>query len=155
MSWDKVTKAIAAALGALAGLFGEWDVTLTVLMVMMAIDYLTGVIVAACGRSPKSETGGLNSKIGFIGLAKKGFIMLMVLLAAQLDTVIGTDGTMFRTMAVGYYIANEGLSVLENAALLGVPFPEKMRKALEILRDKGDDKGEKPDGNGGDNHAGE
>ena len=148
MSWDKITKAIAAALGAAAGLLGEWDVTLTVLVVMMAIDYLTGVIVAACGRSPKSETGGLNSKIGFIGLAKKGFIMLMVLLAAQLDTVIGTDGTMFRTMAVGYYIANEGLSVLENAALLGVPFPEKMRKALEILRDKGDDKGGKPEGEG-------
>ena len=138
MSWDKITKAIAAAIGAAAGLLGEWDVTLTVLMIMMVIDYVSGVIVALCGRSPKSETGGLNSKIGFIGLAKKGFIMLMVLLAALLDRVIGTDGTMFRTMAVGYYIANEGLSVLENAALLGVPFPEKMRKALEILRDKGD-----------------
>jgi len=145
MSWDKITKAIAAALGAVAGLLGEWDATLTVLVIMMAMDYATGVIVALCGRSPKTESGGLNSKIGFIGLAKKGFIMLMVLLAALLDRVIGTDGTMFRTMAVGYYIANEGLSVLENAALLGVPFPEKMRKALEILRDKGDKDG------GGDN----
>ena len=145
MSWDKITKGIAAALGAAAGLLGEWDVTLTVLVIMMVIDYVSGVIVAACGKSPKSETGGLNSKIGFIGLAKKGFILLMVLLAALLDRVIGTDGTMFRTMAVGYYIANEGLSILENAALLGVPFPEKMRKALEILRDNGNDK--KDDGN--------
>ena len=136
--WDKIVKWLCAAGGAVAGLLGEWDVTLTVLSVMMCVDYLSGVIVAACGRSPKTETGGLNSKIGFIGLAKKGFIMLMVLVAALLDRVIGTDGTMFRSMAVGYYIANEGLSVLENAALLGVPFPAKMRKALEILRDKGD-----------------
>ena len=136
--WDKIVKMACAVGGAVAGLLGEWDVALTVLAVMMAVDYISGVIVAACGRSPKTETGGLNSKIGFIGLAKKGFILLMVLVAAMLDRVIGTDGTMFRTMAVGYYIANEGLSILENAALLGVPFPEKMRKALEILRDKGD-----------------
>lgn len=136
--WDKIVKWLCAAGGAVAGLLGEWDVTLTVLSVMMCVDYLSGVIVAACGRSPKTETGGLNSKVGFVGLAKKGFIMLMVLVAALLDRVIGTDGTMFRSMAVGYYIANEGLSVLENAALLGVPFPAKMRKALEILRDKGD-----------------
>ena len=146
MKWERITKAVAAVLGAVAGLLGEWDVTLTVLVVLMVMDYVSGVIVAACGRSPKSETGGLNSKIGFIGLAKKGFIMFMVLLAAMLDSVIGTDGTMFRTMAVGYYIANEGLSVLENAALLGVPFPEKMRKALEILRDKSD---QGSDGKGG------
>lgn len=146
MTWERLTKAVAAALGAVAGLLGEWDVTLTVLMIMMVMDYVSGVIVAACGKSPKSDTGGLNSKVGFIGLAKKGFIMFMVLLAAMLDSVIGTDGTMFRTMAVGYYIANEGLSVLENAALLGVPFPEKMRKALEILRDKSD---QGSDGKGG------
>lgn len=137
-AWDKIVKWLCAAGGAVAGLLGEWDVTLTVLSVMMCVDYLSGVIVAACGRSPKTDTGGLNSKVGFVGLAKKGFIMLMVLVAALLDRVIGTDGTMFRSMAVGYYIANEGLSVLENAALLGVPFPAKMRKALEILRDKGD-----------------
>lgn len=146
MTWEKITKAAAAVLGAVAGLMGEWDVTLTVLAVIMAVDYLSGIIVAAAGRSPKTEEGGLSSKVGFIGLAKKGFIMLIVLLAALLDRVIGTDGTMFRTMAVGYYIANEGLSVLENAALLGVPFPEKMKKALEILRDKnGKGDGEKPE----------
>ena len=136
--WDKIVKWLCAAGGAVAGLLGEWDVTLTVLSVMMCVDYLSGVIVAACGRSPKTETGGLNSKIGFIGLAKKGFIMLMVLVAALLDRVIGTDGTMFRSMAVGYYIANEGLSVLENAALLGVPFPAKLKRALEALKDKDD-----------------
>lgn len=141
--WDKIVKWLCAAGGAVAGLLGEWDVTLTVLAVMMAVDYISGVIVAACGRSPKTETGGLNSKVGFVGLAKKGFILLMVLVAAMLDRVIGTDGTMFRSMAVGYYIANEGLSILENAALLGVPFPAKMRKALEILRDKGDKDDEK------------
>lgn len=150
MSWDKITKALAAALGAAAGLLGGWDVTLTVLAVLMCADYLSGVIVAACGRSPKTEAGGLSSKVGFIGLAKKGFILLIVLLGALLDQVIGTDGAMFRTMAVGYYIANEGLSMLENAALLGVPFPARLKKALEVLRDKGDE------GKGGqDNDGGE
>lgn len=135
-TWDKIIKWLCAAGGAVAGLLGEWGVTLTVLAVMMGVDYLSGVIVAVAGRSPKTAEGGLSSKVGFIGLAKKGFIIIMVLMASLLDRVIGTDGTMFRTMAVGYYIANEGLSVLENAALMGVPFPAKMKKALEILRDK-------------------
>ena len=138
-AWDNIVKGLCAAGGAVAGLLGEWDVTLTVLSVMMCVDYLSGVIVAVCGRSPKTETGGLNSKVGFIGLAKKGFIMLMVLVAALLDRVIGTDGTMFRSMAVGYYIANEGLSVLENMALGGVPFPERLKQLLEQTKQKSND----------------
>lgn len=136
MTWDKVLKGLAAVAGAICGLLGEWTTMLTILVVVMAIDYISGWIVALCGRSPKTEGGGLSSKVGFIGIAKKGFIMLLVLLATMLDRAIGNETMVFQSSLVFYYIANEGLSVLENAALMGVKFPEKIRKALETLRDK-------------------
>ena len=109
---------------------------LTILMVMMAADYLTGWIVAWCGRSDKTENGGLSSKIGFVGIAKKGLIMLIVLVATLLDRAIGNTAMMFQSMCVCYYIANEGLSLLENAGALGVPFPARIREALESLRER-------------------
>lgn len=133
--WDKVTKCIAAVGGAIAGLLGGWNGLLTLLVVAMVLDYISGLVVAWRGRSPKTEGGGLSSAVGFDGLAKKAFIMLIVLLASVLDRAIG-DGTMFQTATVCYYIANEGLSLLENAALMGVPFPDKITDALEILKDK-------------------
>ena len=136
MTWDKILKILAGVAGAICGLFGEWSTTLTILVAVMAIDYISGVIVAACGKSPKTEAGGLSSKVGFIGIAKKGFIMLLVLLATMLDRAIGNETMVFQTSLVFYYIANEGLSVLENAALMGLPFPEKLKKALETLRDQ-------------------
>jgi len=136
MTWDKILKFLAGIAGAICGLFGEWSTTLTILVAVMAIDYISGVIVAACGKSPKTEAGGLSSKVGFIGIAKKGFIMLLVLLATMLDKAIGNETMVFQTSLVFYYIANEGLSVLENAALMGLPFPEKLKKALEALRDR-------------------
>ncbi|MBR7189057.1 MAG: phage holin family protein [Clostridia bacterium] len=138
MSWDKILKILAGVAGAIAGLFGEWNTMLTVLVVMMATDYISGWIVAWCGKSPKTEGGGLSSKVGFIGIAKKGFIMLLVLLATLLDRAIGGETSVFQSSLVLYYIANEGLSVLENAALLGVPFPDKLKRALETLREKED-----------------
>ena len=139
MSWDKIIKWIAGIAGAIAGLFGEWTMMLTILVVVMAIDYISGWIVAWCGRSPKTEGGGLSSKVGFVGIAKKGFIMLLVLLATLLDRAIGNETMVFQSSLVFYYIANEGLSILENAALMGVKFPEKLRKALEALREKEDE----------------
>ena len=138
MTWDKIVKALAAVAGAIAGLFGEWNTMLTILIVMMTVDYVSGWIVAWCGKSPKTETGGLSSKVGFVGIAKKGFIILLVLVATMLDRAIGNDTFVFQSSLVLYYIANEGLSVLENAAILGVPFPDKLRKALETLREKDD-----------------
>ena len=138
MSWDKILKILAGVAGAIAGLFGEWNTMLTVLVVMMATDYISGWIVAWCGKSPKTEGGGLSSKVGFIGIAKKGFIMLLVLLATLLDRAIGGETSVFQSSLVLYYIANEGLSVLENAALLGVPFPDTLKRALETLREKED-----------------
>jgi len=139
MTWDKILKVLAAVAGAIAGLFGEWNTMLTILVVAMTTDYISGWIVAWCGKSPKTENGGLSSKIGFIGIAKKAFIMILVLLATLLDRVIGGDTAVFQSSLVLYYIANEGLSILENAALLGVKFPAKLKKALETMREQEDD----------------
>lgn len=146
MTWDKIIKWMAGIAGAIAGLFGEWNTMLTILAVVMAIDYISGWIVAACGRSPKTEGGGLSSKVGFVGIAKKAFILLLILLATMLDRAIGNGTAIFQSSLVLYYIANEGLSILENAALMGVKFPEKLKKALEALREKEEDP---PDGTEG------
>lgn len=139
--WDKIVKGLAAAGGAVLGWVGGWNVMLTVLAVAMVVDYLTGLIVAACGKSQKTEGGGLSSKVGFVGLAKKGFILLIVLLATALDKAIGNQTMVFQMASAGYYIANEGLSVVENAALLGVPFPGGLKKALDELKQSGDEEG--------------
>lgn len=93
------------------------------------------------GQSKKSDTGALSSKVGFIGLARKAMILGIVLLAAVLDRVMGSAAC---TGAVTlFYIVNESLSILENAVLLGVPIPEKLRQTLDIAK-KG--KGTEADG---------
>ena len=141
MTWGRAVKALAAAAGAVAGLFGAWNTMLTILVAAMTADYISGWIVAWCGKSPKTENGGLSSKIGFIGIAKKAFMMILVLLATLLDRAIGGDAAVFQSSLVLYYIANEGLSILENAGALGVPFPARLRGALEELRDGKDGAG--------------
>lgn len=144
--WDKVIKIACGIAGAIAGLYGAWSTALTILLVMMGVDYVTGVLVAITGKSPKTEGGGLSSKIGFVGLAKKGFIMLIVLVATQLDKAIGNQTMIFQTATTFYYIANEGLSILENADTMGVPFPAFIRQRLESIRESKD---KPPDGDPG------
>lgn len=136
--WEKGIKIMSAVAGAVAGLFGGWSATLSILVAVMCIDYITGVLVALAGRSDKTEHGGLSSRAGFYGIARKGLIMLIVLLATLLDRAVG-DGAAFQTAAAFYYIANEGLSILENASRMGVPFPAKLRQALEELNGPEDD----------------
>ena len=138
---DKILKAACAVAGAVAGIFGEWTVLLTILLTAMVIDYISGLIVAAFGKSPKTEAGGLSSKVGFVGLAKKGFIMLVVLVATLLDKAIGNSTMIFQSAATCYYIANECLSVVENAVLIGLPVPAIIKNALEEMRHR-NDKGE-------------
>lgn len=139
--WDKAIKLLAAVGGAVAGAFGGWDKLLAVLMAMMAVDYASGVLVGVLGRSEKTEYGGLCSKVGAKGLAKKGLMLLVVLVAALLDRAMG-QGAVCRDAACWFYIANEGLSLLENLSLAGVPFPEGIKRILEQEREKG----EKADG---------
>ena len=134
-TWDRITKALAGIVGAAAGLLGEWNMLLTILAIFMVADYATGVIVAWRGRSPKTESGGVSSAAGFDGLIRKFFIMVVILVATLLDVAIGNATRVFQTAATMYYIANEGISILENTSLMGVVYPQFVRKALEKLRE--------------------
>lgn len=126
--WKGIVKALAAFGGAIAGAMGGWDATMKVLVVMMAADYMTGLMLAFMGKSQKTEYGGMSSKVGFVGLMKKGMMLLVVLVATMLDTAMGM--AVCRDAACWFYIANEGISLLENMDLAGVPFPEKIKTLL-------------------------
>ena len=128
--WDKAIKALAALGGALTGLLGGWDPLLKVLVILMTADYASGLVVAVMGKSSKTEYGGLSSKVGAIGLARKGLMLLVVLVAALLDGAMGTDGAVCRNAACWFYIANEGLSILENVGQAGAPYPDRLRQLL-------------------------
>lgn len=137
-TWDKIFKGLAAFGGAVAGVFGGLDTALIVLVAFMAIDYATGLVVAWMGRSSKTKNGKLDSNVGFIGIAKKVLMLMLVLVAALLDRALGTDTAVFRSLVIWFYIANEALSILENLSTAGVPFPQKLREALEKLHDQND-----------------
>ena len=128
--WDKAVKMLAAVGGGIAGLFGGWDPLIQVLAGMMVIDYLSGIVVAAMGRSAKTDYGGLSSKVGAIGLARKGLMLLVVLVAALLDAAMGMEGSVCRDAACWFYIANEGISILENVGQAGAPYPERLKRLL-------------------------
>ena len=145
-AWNKLVSALCGALGAVLGIFCEWNSLLTVLLVCNVIDYVSGLICAAMGRSDKTESHGLSSKVGLFGLAKKGFIWVVILLATVLDFVLheqlGTAAMMFQTAACCFYVSMEGISILENAALMDVPLPGFLTKALEVIRKKAEEQAE-------------
>ncbi len=136
-TWDTILKMLAAIGGAIAGAFGGWNVTMTVLVAAMAADYLSGLAVAGMGKSTKTQNGGLSSKVGWQGLLRKGMMMLVVLVAALLDNAMG-DVHVFRDAACWFYVANEGLSLLENLSIAGVPFPAKLKELLEQTKASND-----------------
>lgn len=113
-------------------LFGSFDLALQVLVIFMILDYLTGVLYAFL-------TNQLNSEVGFKGLVKKLMILVVLIIAVMLDRILGATGWPFRTLVAYFYIANEGISLLENVGNIGIPIPNKMRQALEQLN-KDDDK---------------
>lgn len=116
---------------------GGWDASLQVLIALMVADYITGVLVAAVWhKSSKSSSGTLNSVAGFKGILKKCAILLLVWIGVLLDQALGS--TYARTAVVLFFVGNEGISLLENLGLMGVPFPAFLRRALEALRDQGD-----------------
>ena len=119
-----------------AAAFGGWDAAMITLISMMVIDYLTGVLVAGVfHNSPKTENGTLESKAGWKGLCRKGMTLLIVLVASRLDIILGTG--FIRDAVIIGYIANETISIIENAGLMGVPIPEAIKKAIEVLQQKG------------------
>ncbi len=129
-SWDKLIKAAATALGAVAGALGGWSWLVTVLLGCMVADYVSGVLVAWMGKSTKTEYGGLSSKVGAMGLVRKGLMLMVVLVAALLDRALGQGNALFRDAVCWFYVANEGLSLMENLNLAGVPFPRKLKELL-------------------------
>ncbi len=121
--------------GVLAEIFGGWDTAIAALLIFMGIDYLTGLLVAGLFRnSPKTENGALSSGAGWKGLCRKGMTLLIVLVAARLDLLLGT--AFIRDGVIVAYILNEILSIIENAGLMGVPVPESIQKAIEVLQKK-------------------
>lgn len=130
--------AVLAAVGTfLANALGGWDAALAVLIGFMAVDYITGILVALVFHaSPKTEGGGLASGECFKGLIRKCLVLVFVWLGTMLDQVIGA--AYVRTAIILFYIGNEGLSIIENVVLMGVPCPKFLGQALEALRDKGD-----------------
>ncbi|MTP78096.1 hypothetical protein GMB70_05400 [Turicibacter sanguinis] len=119
---------VAAFVGtAFTWLFGAWDLALEALITLMALDYVTGVTRSWVNGD------GVNSEKGFKGLFKKVTILYMVILAVLIDRLIG-EGWIFRTLICFWYAANEGISILENAAAIGLPIPEQLFNALEQLK---------------------
>lgn len=145
--WDWIVGAAAAVAGFFTGLYGGWTQGTRVLVILMVIDYNLGCACGLWGKSTKTESGHFLTQVAFKGLLKKAVEMLVILVAVQLDKAIG-DGaghTMFRSAAEFFYIATEGMSIIENAGLLGVPIPKIIKNALEALRDKGDGEGKHDD----------
>lgn len=129
--------AIGCAGSLVASLFGGWDTGLMVLILLMAVDYLTGLLVAGVFHaSTKSDSGGLESRAGWKGLCRKGVVLLIVLVAQCVDRLIGTS--VARDAVVIGYAINEAISIAENAGLMGVSVPEKLSQAIEVLQGKED-----------------
>jgi len=132
---DAICVIIGAGGAAIASLFGGWGAALGLLMVLMVADYITGLLVAGVWKkSSKSKNGALESKAGFKGLCKKCVILIFILIAYRLDLVLGTT-YLKDAVCIGFCV-NELLSLIENAGLMGLPLPDVMTKAVEILKTK-------------------
>lgn len=132
---------ICAGLGAVGGwiswLLGGWDSAVVTLLIFMAIDYISGLAVAGVFHaSRKTDSGALESRAGWKGLCKKAMTLLFVLIAHRLDMVIGT--TYIRDAVVIAFVANELISITENAGLMGVPLPAAIEKSIDLLQKKVD-----------------
>lgn len=125
---------IAGILGSIiSALFGGWDNALQTLVIFMAIDWITGGILLPVifKKSPKSKNGTLESRAGWKGLCRKAMILFCVLIAVQLDLLMGTN-YLRGSVCVGF-IVNEAVSIIENAGLMGVPLSECIVNALYLL----------------------
>jgi len=133
--WNSIQLVFTAMGGWLGYFLGEYDGLLYALVVFMVADYITGVMCAVYDRN-------LSSSIGFKGICRKVLILMLVGIANILDVqVIGT-GAVLRTAVIFFYLSNEGVSLLENAAHLGLPIPEKLKEILAQLHDRAEGNGE-------------
>ena len=129
----KVITGVGIVGSLVTSMFGGWTKAMTTLLIFMIIDYMTGLIVAGVfHKSPKSENGALESKAGWKGLCRKGMILLFVLVGHRLDLVIGAS--YIKDAVCIAFIVNELISLIENAALMGVPIPQIITKAIDLLQ---------------------
>lgn len=126
--WNLIQFAFTILGGWIGYFLGGWDGTLYALVMFITIDYVTGVMCAISDRR-------LSSEVGFKGIAKKVFILCLVGIGSMLDRNIAGTGDTVRTAVIFYYLSNEGISILENAARLGLPVPPKIQKVLEQLKE--------------------
>lgn len=127
--WAKVQAAVAAIGGYIGYFVGGMDGLMTALLVFMVIDYITGLMCAVVDRK-------LSSAVGFKGICKKVLIMMLVGVAHIVDLHVVGTGSALRSAVVCFYLSNEGVSLLENAAHLGLPIPDKLKMVLEQLHNR-------------------
>jgi len=131
---ENVYRAVMTALGGIVGyLWGGWNALLGILLAFVIIDYITGFIAAGA-------EGKLSSSVGFRGIAKKIIIFVLVAVGHLLDKALGGQNDMFRDATIFFFLANELLSIIENAGRAGVPIPQILQNAVEILKGKGEQK---------------
>lgn len=133
MKANVVYSVVGAVGGFIAMAFGGWSDALITLIVFMSVDYITGLTVAGIfKKSKKSENGALESRAGFKGLCRKGVALLIVLVAVRLDIVMHTS--YIKDAVIIAFIANEAISIVENAGLMGLPIPTVIVKAIDVLK---------------------
>ena len=137
---EAICTGIGVVGSAIAALFGGWDAALVTLIIFMGVDYVTGLIVAGVfHNSEKTKNGALESRAGWKGLCRKGVTLLVVLVACRLDLVMGSN--FIRDAVVIAFIANETISIIENAGLMGIPIPAAIMRAIDILKNKAESEG--------------
>lgn len=127
--WAKIQIAITAIGGWLGYFLGGIDGLMIALMIFMGLDYVTGVMCAIIDKK-------LSSAVGFKGICKKVLILFMVGIANIVDLHVIGSGSALRGAVIAFYLSNEGLSLLENAAYIGLPIPDKLKAILEQLHDR-------------------
>lgn len=129
MKNDEIIKVCVATVGTtFTWLFGAWDIALKVLVCFMVLDYITGVIRAFINKE-------VSSNIGLIGIARKSLILVVLIVGVLLDRLLNEGTWVFRTLIAYFYIANEGISLLENCVGLGLPVPQKLQDTLIQLKE--------------------
>lgn len=143
---DKLCAIFGIIGGLISSLFGGWSGSLTTLVIFMAVDYISGLVVAGVfHKSKKSHSGALSSIAGWKGLCRKCMSLLFVLVGYRLDLVLGT-GYIRDALVIGF-VSNELISIVENAGLMGLQLPGVVQQAIELLRGKSgeDDPAEEPE----------
>jgi len=129
MNWEVLYKSLTTGIGAFVGyIFGEWSLLLQILLAFVIIDYVSGLLASGV-------EGKLSSKVGFKGIAKKIMIFVLVAVGHLTDRAIG-DGSMVQNAIIFFYLGNELLSILENAGRTGLPIPEQIKNAVDVLKGK-------------------